>query len=103
MKTTSMIVITASLLLSSAAYAGDVNINLGPTAPPPPSEFEHSTVKTNPMDYGNINQSPIRGKGAIKVVHNEPAPGDPDAEVIKAMQLLKDNGWQVSKPNGRRQ
>jgi len=42
MKPTAIIVITASILLSGAAYAGD-------------------------------NESPIRGNGPFKVVHNEPA------------------------------
>ena len=54
-----------------------------------------------PYDFGNINQSPIRGKGAIKVVHNEPVPGDPEADLHKAKWLLQDAGYQCSIPSQR--
>ena len=54
-----------------------------------------------PYDFGTVNQSPIRGKGAIKVVHNEPVPGDPEADLHKAKWLLQDAGYQCSIPNQR--
>src|SRR4029077_18837628 len=97
MKPTFMIA-AASFLLSVPAYAGDTYIAVLPQAAPasaqPGSYFlKNAEVIQNPMDAGDINQSPIRGKGAFKVVHNEPAADATDTEVNKAIRVLKDNGW----------
>ena len=94
-----ILIITAvtGVLCSSAAFAD------GATVTPWPGDITYKNSETiqNPMDYSDLNQSPIRGKGRIKVVHNEPAPDDANAEITKAMQLLSDNGWQFYKPNSK--
>ena len=102
----SLITAAVVVLFASAAYAGDTYLLVVPQPAPksadPGSYFiENVPVRQNPVDHGRINESPIRGKGRISVVHNEPAPGDPDAEITKAMWLLRDNGWQVYKPNDK--
>ena len=100
----SIALIAASVLLgSSAAYAfGDVVVVQAPKAEDQPAPYgsyliKNEPVKQNPFDSSNLNQSPIRGKGRIKVVHNEPAPNDPAADITKALWLLQDNNYQCRK------
>jgi len=100
------LITAAAVLFASAAYAGDTYIQVAPqpvqkSAEPGSFFIENVPVKQSPMDYGNINQSPIRGKGQIKVAHNEPIPGDPAADLHKARWLLQDAGYQCSIPNQR--
>jgi len=101
----SLITAAALVLFASAAYAQNIIIN-GATPREPAAEYgsekiENVPVKQHPFDLGRLNESPIRGRGQIKVVHNEPIPGDPEADLHKARWLLQDAGYQCSIPNQR--
>ena len=99
MKKLLMITAAVFVLSSNAAFAfGD--IVLAPQEKEKPDRG-NGADHPFPFDAGRANQSPIRGRGAIKVVHNEPLPGE-DSAIIKAIQLLQDNGYQCSMPGRRR-
>jgi hypothetical protein len=89
-----MITAAVVALSSNAAFAfGDIVI----AAPEPPKPYRGNGVDhAFPYDFSRLNESPIRGRGAIKVVHNEPVPGD-DSAIVKAIQLLQDNGYRIFK------
>ena len=96
------LLLTAATLfaLTATAHAfGDIVI-----APPAAEKPDRGNGVDHPFpfDSGHLNESPIRGKGRIKVVHNEPAPDDTAAEITKARWLLQDNGYQCSLPGRRR-
>lgn len=94
MKKLLMITAAVFMLSSNAAFAfGDVVV-MPPEKPKP--DRGNGTDHPFPFDAGRANQSPIQGKGAIKVVHNEPLPGENSA-IIKAIQLLQDNGYRIFK------
>jgi hypothetical protein len=98
MKKLLMITAAVTLLSGGAAFAGDVYV-----IPEPPAEYgtyklKNVDIMQNPFDVGRLNQSPIRGKGAFKVVHNMPTYDDSDTEITKAIQLLQDNGYRIFKP-----
>ena len=92
-----LVIATIASVISGSAAFGGAEV----TPWPGDITYKNSDTIQNPMDYSRLNESPIRGKGRIKVVHNEPAPDDADAELTKAMQLLSDNGWQFYKPNSK--
>lgn len=85
-------------LFSSAAFAfGDVVI--APPAKEKPDRGNGADDHPFPYDAGRLNESPIRGKGRISLVHNEPALGDPNHKITEALWLLQDNSWSCYRPN----
>ena len=61
--------------------------------------FKNVPIQQNPFDIGRLNESPIRGRGQIKVNHNMPAPDDTDHKLTEALWLLQDNSYTCYKPN----
>jgi len=90
----------AIVLIASPAFAFGDLVVIAPPAKEKPDRG-NGTDHPFPYDLGRLNQSPIQGRGAIKVVHNEPIPGDPQADLHKARWLLQDAGYQCSIPNQR--
>jgi hypothetical protein len=94
--------VTAVMFSSGTAYAAGDCIGCTYIVPEPSAAYgthklKNTDVMQNPIDSSNLNQSPIRGRGAIKVMHTELAPDEPEAEIIKAIRLLTDNGYRISK------
>lgn len=98
-----LLMVTAVMFSSGTAYAAGDCIGCTYVVPEPAAAYRTYKLKNvetmqNPFDDSRANQSPIRGKGAIKVLHTEPAPDDPEADITKAIRLLTDNGFRIFKP-----
>jgi hypothetical protein len=92
-----------TVLFSGVAFATGDCIGCTYTVPEPSAAYGtekivNVPVKQNPFDVGRLNESPIKGKGQISVVHNEPIPGDPDRKITDALWLLQDNSWTCYRP-----
>jgi hypothetical protein len=87
----------AIVLFAGTAFAFGDLVVIAPPAKEKPDRG-NGTDHPFPYDAGRLNQSPIRGKGAFKVVHNEPAP-DESGAIHKALWLLQDNSYRCFKPS----